>query len=125
MVWTGRVLSALFVLFMVMDITLKLLNLPVVDETMKRLGWGPGYGPMIGVIELAALALYLFPRTCILGGVLMTGVFGGAIATHIRVGDPLLSHILFGVWLSLFMWGGLWLRDAGFRAVFPIRRTQS
>lgn len=123
MVWTGRVLSALFVLFMVMDVTLKLLNLPIVDETMKRLGWGPGYGPLIGGIELVAVALYLIPRTSLSGAVLMTGVFGGAIATHVRVGDPLFSHILFGVYLALFMWGGLWLRDLGLRAVFPIRRT--
>ena len=122
MVWAGRGLSGLFVLFMLMDITLKLLNLPVVDETMKALGWGPGHGPLIGGVELAALVLYLVPRTSLAGGLLMTGVFGGAIATHIRVGDPLFSHILFGVYLGLFMWGGLWLRDPAFRALFPIRR---
>ena len=125
LVWAGRVLSGLFVAFMVMDVTLKLLNLPIVDETMARLGWGPGYGPMIGVIELIALVLYLYPRTSLLGGVLMTGVFGGAIATHMRIGDPLFSHILFGVWLGLFMWGGLWLRDAAFRAAFPVRRAKA
>ncbi len=123
MVWAGRVLSTLFVLFMVMDVTLKLLNLPIVDETMKSLGWGPGYGPLIGGIELIALVLYLVPRTSLLGGILLTGVFGGAVATHIRVGDPLFSHILFGVWLGLFMWGGLWLRDPAFRTLFPVRRT--
>lgn len=122
-VWTGRVLTALFVLFMVFDVTIKLLNLPFVDEAMMALGWGAGYGPLIGGIELAALALYLFPRTSLFGAVLMTGLLGGAIATQVRVDNPLFSHILFGVWLGLFMWGGLWLRDPSLRAAFPVRRS--
>lgn len=65
--------------------------------------------------------LYLIPRTAILGAVLFTGVFGGAIASHLRLGDPLFSHVLFGVYLGLFAWGGLWLRDPALRALFPIR----
>ena len=75
---------------------------------------------MIGIIELACLALYLFPRTSLLGGVLMMGLLGGAMATQIRAGNPLFSHILFSVYLGLCMWGGLWLRDSRFRRAFPI-----
>jgi hypothetical protein len=122
MLWTGRVLTALFVLFMLMDISIKLIQLPVVEETMKALGWPPGWGLPIGVMELALLALYLIPRTALLGAVLLTGLFGATVATHLRLGNPLFSHVLFGVYLALFAWGGLWLRDASLRAVFPVRR---
>lgn len=122
MLWTGRVLSALFVLFMLMDIALKLLRLPVVAETMIQLGWPPASGFAIGVMEAIILALYVFPRTSVLGAVLMTAVLGGAVATHVRIGSPLFSHVLFGVYLGLFAWGGLWLRDAALRQVFPLRR---
>lgn len=121
-VWTGRVLSALFVLFIVFDITIKLLNLPMVEKAMNELGWAAGYGPLIGGIELLALALYLSPRASLSGAIVMTGLLGGAIASQLRVGNPLFSHVLFGIWLALFMWGGLWLRDPSLRAVFPIRR---
>ena len=111
MLWTGRALSALFALFMLMDISIKLIQLPIVEETMKGLGWPPGWGLPIGVMELA-----------LLGAVLFTGLFGATLATHLRVGNPLFSHVLFGVYLALFAWGGLWLRDASLRAVFPLKR---
>jgi hypothetical protein len=124
--WTGRVLTGLFALFMLgASIAPKLLHLPVVEETMAQLGWPVGYGLMIGIIELTCLVLYLIPRTSVLGAVLMTGLLGGAIATQIRVGNPLFSHILFSIYLGLFMWGGLWLRDPRLRALFPIVRKPS
>ena len=72
-------------------------------------------------MELVFVALYLFPRTAVLGAVLMTGVLGGATAAHVRIDDPLFSHILFGVYLGAFMWGGLWLRDPRLRALAPWR----
>lgn len=122
MLWTGRVLTGLFVLFMLMDISLKLLRLPVVDETMRQLGWPAGSGFWIGAMELILVALYLLPRTALLGAVLLTGLFGATAATHLRLGNPLFSHVLFGVYLALFAWGGLWLRDASLRAAFPLRR---
>ena len=87
---------------------------------MAQLGWPPGYAFMIGIIELACVVLYLIPRTSVLGAVLMTGLLGGAMATQIRVDNPLFSHILFSLYLGLFMWGGLWLRDRRVRALFPI-----
>jgi hypothetical protein len=122
MLWTGRALTGFFVLFMLMDISIKLLRLPVVDATMAELGWAAGSGFWIGVMELVLVALYLIPRTALLGAVLLTGLFGATAATHLRLGNPLFSHVLFGVYLALFAWGGLWLRDASLRAVFPLRR---
>ncbi len=126
MLWTGRVLTGLFSLFMLgASITPKLLQMPIAEETMAQLGWPAGYALMIGFIELACLALYLFPRTSVLGGVLMMGLLGGAMATQIRAGSPLFSHILFSLYLGLFMWGGLWLRDQRFRALFPVTQEPS
>lgn len=123
MLWTGRVLTGLFALFMLgASIAPKLLHLPVVDETMIQLGWSPSQVLMIGLIELVCLILYLVPQTSILGAVLMMGLLGGAMATQVRVGNPLFSHILFSAYLGLFMWGGLWLRDGRLRAVFPLLR---
>jgi hypothetical protein len=119
--WTGRVLTGLFALFMLgASIAPKLLGMPVAAETIEALGWSAGYVLMIGLFELTFLVLYLVPRTSVLGAVLMTALLGGAMATHIRVGSPLFSHVLFSVYLALFMWGGLWLRSPALRAVFPI-----
>ncbi|WP_454714988.1 DoxX family protein [Caulobacter segnis] len=124
MVWTGRVLTGLFALFMLgASIAPKLLGMPVAAETMVALGWKADYVLMIGLMELAFLALYLFPRTAFLGAVLMTGLLGGAMATQVRAESPLLSHELFSLYLGLFMWGGLWLRDPALRAQFPFRRA--
>jgi hypothetical protein len=121
MLWAGRSLTALFALFMLgASIAPKLLQLPVAEETMAELGWPSGYAFMIGIIELACLVLYLAPRTSVLGAVLMMGLLGGAMATQLRAGSPLFSHILFSVYLGVFMWGGLWLRDPKLRAQFPI-----
>ena len=122
MLWTGRILTGLFALFMLgASVAPKLLQLPVAEQTMAQLGWPSGFAFTIGIIELVCLVLYLIPRTSVLGAVLMMGLLGGAMATQIRVGSPLFSHILFSLYLGLFMWGGLWLRDPALRAVFPWR----
>lgn len=124
MVWIGRVLTGLFALFMLgASIAPKLLGMPVAAQTLISLGWKPDYVLMIGLMELAFLALYLFPRTAVLGGLLMTGLLGGAMATQVRIENPLFSHVLFSIYLGLFMWGGLWLRDPALRALFPFRRA--
>lgn len=125
MLWTGRVLTGLFALFMLgASIAPKLLRLPIAEETMAQLGWPAGYAFMIGIIELTCLVLYLIPRTAVFGAVLMMGLLGGAMATQIRAESPLFSHILFSLYLGLFMWGGLWLRDAKVRALFPVRHKE-
>lgn len=118
----GWTLSGLFLAFMAFDVIIKLIRLPIVAETMTQIGWRPEMGFTIGVIEAAAVILYAIPRTAVLGAVLMTAVLGGAVATHLRIDSPLVSHILFGVYLGLFMWGGLWLRTPALRALFPVKR---
>ena len=120
--WVGRIMTALFVLFMVFDTSIKLMGLSIVDDTLSQLGYRAGLGLPIGVLELVLLVLYLVPRTAILGVVLFTGLFGGTIATHLRAGSPAFSHVLFGLYLGALAWGGLWLRDARLRALFPVRR---
>lgn len=126
-VWTGRVLSGLFILFMLgASIAPKLfLANDVAAPTMVELGWPPKYLLFIAFIEIVGTVLYAIPRTSILGAIWMTGLLGGAIATQIRVENPLFTHILFGAYLGLFMWGGLWLRDASLRALIPIRKSPS
>lgn len=124
MVWAGRVLTGLFALFMLgASITPKLMGMPVAAETLTALGWSPAWVLPIGLMELGFLILYLYPRTSVLGAVMMTGLLGGAMATQVRIDNPLFSHQLFSLYLGLFMWGGLWLRDARLRAVFPTMKA--
>lgn len=123
MLWTGRVLTGLYALFMLgASVAPKLMMMPIAEETMAHLGWPAGNAFMIGLIELGCLLLYLIPRTSLLGAVLTMALLGGAMATQVRAGSPLFSHVLFGIYLGLFMWGGLWLRDPKLRALFPFRR---
>ena len=120
MLWTGWVLSGLLIAFMALDTVIKLLDLPQVVATMTEMGIPPSLDRLIGAVELVSLLLYIFPRTAILGAILLTGVFGGAVASHLRLLDPLFSHTLFGVYLGLLVWGGLWFRSAKLRQLLPI-----
>jgi DoxX-like protein len=127
-VWIGRLLSGLFVLFMlVASIAPKLFfpDFAKAYDSMDQVGWPHKYLLLIAVIELIGTILYVIPRTSVLGALLMTGLLGGAIATQLRVANPLFTHILFGTYLGLFMWGGLWLRDPALRALLPIRVRRS
>ncbi|RTM07698.1 MAG: DoxX family protein [Hyphomicrobiales bacterium] len=122
--WAGRVLSAVVVLFMIFDGVIKLPPLYIVTQTMAELGWpaDPNISRLIGVIGLISTALYALPRTSVLGAILLTAYMGGAISTHVRIGNPLFSHTLFGVYLGVILWGGLYLRDARVRALIPFSR---
>ncbi len=122
--WTGRVLSGLIVLFMIFDGVIKLPPLDVVTQTMAQLGWpaDAGTARLLGVIGLVSTALYVLSRTSVLGAILLTAYMGGAISTHVRIGNPLFSHTLFGVYLAVILWGGLYLRDARVRALIPFSR---
>ena len=122
MLWTGRVMSGLVIAFLIFDVGLKLVGHPLVAETMVQIGWPAAMGFTIGVIEAICLVLYVVPQTAVLGAILWTAVLGGAVATHLRIADPLFSHTLFGVYLGLLMWGGLFFRDARLRALIPLRR---
>ena len=119
--YAGWTLSVIVILFLIMDLTMKFMQLPIVLSTTEQLGW-----PTSSVTTLAALlaistALYAFPRTSVLGAILLTGYLGGAVATHVRIGSPLFSHVLFGAYLALFVWGGLYFRDSRIRALIPLR----
>ena len=117
----GRILSALAILFLLFDTAIKLLRLaPAVEGTIE-LGY-PGSAVLtIGIIELVCLALYVIPRTSILGAILFTGYLGGAIATHLRLGNPLATHVLFPIYVAVLIWGGLLLRDRRLWAFVPLR----
>ncbi|WP_291863504.1 DoxX family protein [Bradyrhizobium sp.] len=122
--WTGRTLSGLVIVFLLFDGAIKLVPWPVVTETMDRMGYGSSetLARTLGVITIACTVLYAVPPTSILGAILLTGYLGGAIASHVRIGSPLFSHILFGFYLGLMLWGGLWLRDRNLRDLIPWRR---
>ena len=121
--WIGRILSGLVVTFLIMDAGMKLVPIPVVTETMQQLGYSPSEALArgLGVLLLACTLLYALPRTSILGAILLTGYLGGAVATHLRVDSPVFSHLLFGVYLGVILWSGLWLRDKRLRQLFPLR----
>ena len=124
MVWAGRVLTGLFAVFMLgASIMPKFFMPAVVAQSMTPNGWSGDKTLLLGIIEVTCLVLYLIPRTAVFGAVLMTAYLGGAIATNLRVDNPLFGFTLFGVYLGLFMWGGLWLRDPALRRLFPIRRS--
>jgi hypothetical protein len=122
MLWTGRVMSGLLVAFMLMDSIIKLILIQPVIDTMTQMGLPVAMARPIGAIELAVTFLYAVPRTSVLGAVLLTAVFGGAITSHWRLDSPLFSHTLFGVYLGLLAWGGLWLRDPRIRSIMPLLR---
>ena len=118
----GWAISGLVILFLLMDAGMKLAVLQPVIDTTRTLGWptDPATLRMLGVLTLVPTILYAWPRTAPLGAVILTAYLGGAVATHVRIGSPLFSHILFGVYLGAAMWGGLWLRDPRVRALLPI-----
>jgi len=110
--WTGRVLSGIAVAFLTMDAVMKLAHVPEAIKGTAELGYSASVVFPLGLLELFCLAVYLVPRTAVVGAVLWTGHLGGAIATHVRVGNPLLSHTLFPIYVAVLLWGGLYLRDS-------------
>lgn len=122
MLWTGRVMSGVVILFLLFDGAIKLVPLDIVIETSRELGIPTGLARTLGVLTLVCTLLYAIPTTSVLGAVLMTGYLGGAIYVHILNGSPLFSHTLFSIYLALLMWGGLYLRDPDLRMLFPFRR---
>jgi hypothetical protein len=117
--WTGRSLSALAVLFLTFDSMGKLLEVPPVVAGSRELGYPASTVFPIGALLLLCVVAYVIPRTSVLGALLLTGYLGGAVATHVRVGNPLLSHTLFPVYFAFLVWGGLVLRDARLLALLP------
>ena len=120
MLWTGRILSFLIALFLLVDGGMKLVKPPFVVEATIQLGYSEDVILGLGIVLVASTVLYLIPRTTVLGAILLTGYLGGAIATHVRVGGPIFS-IVFPVIFGMLIWGGLYLRDRRLRALIPLR----
>jgi hypothetical protein len=118
----GYVCTGLAGLFLTFDAVVKLLQLPVAVEATTALGYPASTIFGIGLVQAVALVLYLVPRTAVLGALLLTGHLGGAIATHVRVGNPLASHTLFPIYVAAILWAGLYLREPRLRALLPLRR---
>jgi hypothetical protein len=121
MLRAGRIISALPVLFLIFDSVIKLVKIGPVVESFAKLGYPDSLSRTIGILELACLVVYLLPRTSVLGAILLTGYLGGATATHLRVGDPLLTHVFFPIYVGALIWGGLFLRDDVLRALIPAK----
>ncbi len=117
MLWISYVLSALPCLLLLVSASFKFIQPAGFDEGLRHLGWEAGVFLYLGILEVSCVVLYLIPRTAVLGAILIAAYMGGAIATHVRVGDPFWTQILVGV----FVWGGLWLRDPRVKALIPFR----
>lgn len=119
--WGSRIIVGLITVLLLADAVGKLLKPQAVVEGTVALGWPESVIIPLGIVLLISTLLYAFPATSILGAILLTGYLGGAVATHVRVGDPLFTHILFPVYLGVFVWGGLWLRDDRLKTLLPLR----
>ncbi|GHO53380.1 DoxX family protein [Ktedonobacter robiniae] len=120
--WIGRILTGLVVLFLLFDGVTHVLQIPPVMDSFKQLGYPASVALEIGIVELVCLVLYIIPSTSVLGAILLTGYLGGAVATNLRIDAPLFSNILFPVYVGLFIWGGLYLRNEQLRALFPLQK---
>lgn len=120
--WTSRIMRGIITLFMLMDSIMKFVKPPEVVEGTLDLGFSENHLLVLGILGLLSNLLYIYPKTSVLGAILLTAYWGGAIATHVRLDNPLFSHILFPVYLAILAWGGLWLVDEQMRSVFPFRK---
>jgi DoxX-like family len=123
MLWTGRTMSGVVLLFLFMDGVTKLMMIPPVVIATAQIGYPLDLVRPIGIIGLVCAVLYAVPRTAVLGAILTTGLLGGAIASKMRLEEPLFSQVLFGGYVGILAWGGLYLRDGRLRALFPLRRA--
>ncbi|MCZ8515209.1 DoxX family protein [Paenibacillus filicis] len=122
--WTARIMSGIIILFMLFDSIMKLIKpAPVVEGTVT-LGYAEHHIVVIGILGLLSTILYAVPRTSFLGALLLTGYFGGVVATHVRMDNPLFTHILFPVYLAVLTWGGVWLRDENVRRLIPFQNNR-
>jgi len=119
----GYALTGLAALFLAFDTVMKLLGIDQAVQSTTALGYPASVVVTIGVIELVCLTLYLVPATSVSGAILLVGYLGGAVATHVRAGNPLASHVLFPLYIAAMLWGGLYLREPRLRALLPFRRV--
>ncbi|MDQ6770024.1 MAG: DoxX family protein [Gemmatimonadota bacterium] len=116
--WAGRIITGLVVLFLIFDGVTKLMEIPAVVKGSAELGYPVTLIPVIGTILLVCVVVYLIPRTSVLGAILLTGYLGGAVASQLRIGKPLLGYTLFPIYVAVLIWGGLYLRDNRVRVLF-------
>jgi hypothetical protein len=121
-VWTGRVMAGIVILFMSVDSIFKLVPNQQVIEGTTSLGFQPHHLHIMGILGLLSIILYIIPRTEVLGAILLTGYWGGAMATHVRLDNPLFTHVLFTVYLGILAWGALYLKNEKFRDLILGRR---
>lgn len=119
MVWTGRVLSAIPILMLLMSAVMKLMKPPAVLQGFAHYGYAENLIVVLGVLELVCTVIYAIPRTAVIGAILTTAYLGGATATNVRVGDP--SCIVTAL-LGVLVWAGLYARDTRLRALLPLTR---
>ncbi len=113
--WVGRTVQAGVIIFLLFDVIIHALDIPVVVQSFAALGYSNGVAFPLAIVELACLILYIIPRTSVLGAILLTGYLGGAVASNLRVGYPLFTNVLFPVYFGIALWGALYLRDPRFR----------
>ncbi len=119
--WAGYILTGLPALFLLMDVVGKFVKPePVVTGTIE-LGFNESVIVPLGIVLLISTLLYIFPKTSVLGAVLLTGYLGGAVATHVRVGSPLFTHTLFPIYLGIMLWLGLYFRESRLKELLPFR----
>ncbi len=116
-IWTGRIISGVIVVFLVSDAAMHIAKIAPVVQAFAQLGFPIDLAIALGVIELVCVALYVYPRTAVLGAIVLTGYLGGAVATHLRAGSPLLAEALFPVYVGILLWGGLYLRNERLRVL--------
>lgn len=121
--WTGRILSGAMALFLLMDGIMHLTTIPAVVEASNRIGLPMSLAVTLGIVELVCLAVYVYPRTSVLGTILLTGYLGGAVAMHLRAGSPLFGETLFPVYIGILLWGGLYFREPRLHALLPFVRS--
>jgi hypothetical protein len=121
-IWAGRIVSALPALFLLFDGTIHIMRIPAVVAGFAKAGFPISTAVPIGIIEIICIILYVIPRTSVLGAILLTGYLGGAVATNVRQQLPMLGYVLAPVYVAVFTWGGLWLRDSRVRSLIPLAR---
>ena len=118
--WAGRVMTVLAVLPFVMSAVMKFMGGPQVIQGFGHFGWPTEMLITLGILEAGSVVLYLIPQTAVLGAIVLTGYLGGALSTHLRIGEPVYIHVILG----FFIWGGLYLRDSRLRKLLPIRKGE-
>ncbi len=122
--WTGRIISGMVVTFLLFDSITKLLKVDAVVKASEQMGYPVGLLSVVGTILLVCVVVYVYPRTSILGAVLLTGYLGGAVEVNLRAGTPLFSNVLFPVYFGILVWAGLYLRQRQVRAFFTLKKAE-